>query len=278
MRSRTALAVVALGLVLTGCTGDSTPTEMPSESPSETPSETPTSSEPPPPPPKAGACYDLSVEDARAASTEAEPVPCRRDHTARTAFVGRTAQLAGPDADPADPQVSQQVSEDCQQRVRSFLGGDPVTQNLSRFVAIGFLPTAEERDAGAQWYRCDVIAFGDGEKLLRLPFQRRLAGVLDQDGALDAFGTCGTAAPGAKDFQRVACLLPHSWRALTTIRVGDGKRYPGADEVRQSGDSACADYVEGQAGFTTEIQYGWEWPTQPQWEAGQRYGFCWAPS
>ena len=48
--------------------------------------------------------------------------------------------------------------------------------------------------------------------------------------------------------------------------------------MRWSGDGDCADYVESRAGFTTEIRYGWEWPTKAQWEAGQRYGFCWAPA
>ena len=69
-----------------------------------------------------------------------------------------------------------------------------------------------------------------------------------------------------------------TWRALTTLRIADAARYPGVAKVRSSGDGACADYVESQAGFTTEIDYGWEWPTEAQWEAGQRYGFCWAPA
>jgi hypothetical protein len=26
------------------------------------------------------------------------------------------------------------------------------------------------------------------------------------------------------------------------------------------------------------VTYGWEYPTPAQWRAGQRYGYCWAPS
>jgi hypothetical protein len=271
-----ALCALVGALALAGCSGDE-----PAEEPAGSPSESQTSEEPPPPPPpapEAGACYRLSVDDAEAASTDAEPVDCRQQHTARTAFVGTVTRLAGADATPDDPAVAQQLSDDCRQRGLAFLGGDPVTQNLSRFVTVGFVPPAADIDAGADWYRCDVVAFGSGEKLLPLPFDRRLAGILDQDDALDTFGTCGTAAPGAGDFERVACSLPHTWRALTTIRIADSDRYPGAAEARQSGDEECADYVEEQAGFTTEIEYGWEWPTQAQWDAGQRFGFCWAPA
>jgi hypothetical protein len=271
------VAWLLAALLLTGCSAGDDAGDEPSEEPSETPGETATA-EPPPPPPEAGACYRLSVEDAKAASTDAEPVPCRRDHTARTAFVGKVSRLADGDATPEDPQVARRLSEDCRQRGLTFLGGDPVTQNLSRFVTVGFVPTAAEIEAGAEWYRCDVVAFGDGERLLPLPFERRLAGILDQADALDTFGTCGTAEPGSADFERVACALPHSWRALTTIRIADGARYPGAGAARRSGDEDCADYVEDQAGATTEIQYGWEWPTRAQWQAGQRFGFCWAPA
>jgi hypothetical protein len=276
-RPGTTLALLALvgAVALAGCSSDE-PADEP-DAPTETPSEAETS-EAPPPPPKAGACYRLSVDDAQAASTNAEPVPCRQDHTARTAFVGKVSRLAGGNATPDDPAVARKLSDDCRQRGLTFLGGDPVTQNLSRFVTVGFVPTASEIDAGAEWYRCDVVAFGNGERLLQLPFERRLAGILDQGDALDTFGTCGTAAPGTDDFERVACSLPHSWRALTTIRVADSDRYPGAAEVRRSGDEECADQVEDQAGPTTEIQYGWEWPTRAQWDAGQRFGFCWAPA
>lgn len=277
VRLGTAAAPLALvaALALAGCSADEP--DAPAEEPSQTPSETATSEAPPPPRPKAGACYRLSVSDAESASTDAEPVPCRRQHTARTAFVGKVARLADGQVTPDDPAVVNRLSADCRRRGSSFLGGDAVTQNLSRFVTVGFVPTPDEIDAGADWYRCDVVAFGSGEKLLPLPFERRLAGILDQADALDTFGTCGTAAPGDGDFERVACSLPHSWRALTTIRLSDGDRYPGTAEVRESGDEECADYVEDQAGFTTEIEYGWEWPTKVQWEAGQRYGFCWAP-
>ncbi|QIK65837.1 hypothetical protein G7072_05380 [Nocardioides sp. HDW12B] len=271
---RLSLVTLLAAVVLTGCSSEA-PDPAPAESPSaeESSSSAPT---PPPPPPKAGACYDLTVAAADDASSDADPVPCTKDHTARTVHVGRLAALGAGDS-VTDPRVGRRLATECPRRVDAFLGGDPVTRNLSRFVAIWFVPTDAEAEAGAAWYRCDVVAFGRDDAFAALP-QQRLEGVLAADGALDTFGTCGTSAPGSPGFERVICSLPHTWRALTTLRIADSARYPGVAKVRSSGDGACADYVESQAGFTTEIDYGWEWPTEAQWETGQRYGFCWAPA
>ena len=46
-------------------------------------------------------------------------------------------------------------------------------------------------------------------------------------GALATYGLCGTAAPGAPGFQRVICGQRHSWRAIDTIGLSGGARYPG---------------------------------------------------
>ena len=267
-------------LVLSSCSSsEETPSATPSESTAESPSQESSTPPPPPPPaPKPGACYDLTVAAADNLSSDVEPVSCSRAHTARTVHVGKLPALADdPQIAVDDPRVGRLLAQECPRRVDAFLGGDPVTRNLSRFVAIWFVPSVADAEAGASWFRCDVVAFGADDAFARLP-QQRLEGVLATEAALDTFGTCGTAAPGAPGFRRVICSLPHSWRAVTTLRIADSPRYPGVAKVRASGDSACADYVESQAGFTTEIDYGWEWPTEAQWDAGQRYGFCWAPA
>lgn len=275
---RLSLVTLVAAVVLAGCSSE-TPDAAPAESPSDAASSSSAPPPPPPPPPKAGACYDLTVAAADDASSDAEPVPCTKAHTARTVHVGRLAALGAgePVTDVTDPRVGRRLATECPRRVDAFLGGDPVTRNLSRFVAIWFVPSETEAEAGAAWYRCDVVAFGRDDALATLP-QQRLEGVLASDTALDSFGTCGTSAPGSQGFERVICSLPHTWQALTTIRIADSARYPGVAKVRSSGDGACADYVESRAGYITEIDYGWEWPTEAQWESGQRYGFCWAPA
>ncbi|HET6561374.1 MAG TPA: septum formation family protein [Marmoricola sp.] len=270
-----ASSVLAALLVLTGCTGDDDPDRPePTTTASPTPSETPE----PPPRPRADACYRLTLEEATAPTSDAEPVPCRRRHTTQTIHVGRLTNLVDGDRVVVDStRIQRQLARTCPSRFRSFLGGTPQAQHLSRFQVVWFSPTLEEHDAGADWFRCDLVAFGKGDDLL--PLSRRLPrGVLDRPGALDTYGLCGTARPGSRRFTRVACTLDHSWVAVGTIPIKGGDRYPGVRRVRAAGDEACAERVRSEAGFPLQFSYGWEWPTKQQWAAGQRFGFCWAPA
>ena len=139
---------------------------------------------------------------------------------------------------------------------------------------VWFSPTLEEADAGARWYRCDLVAFGKGEELARQEGSVP-RGVLS-NGGLARFGLCGTAAPGSDGFERVLCSLPHTWRAIATIELAGGEDYPGEAAVRSGGDSECQDLVRELEDFALTFTYGWEWPTKAQWRAGQRHGFCWA--
>ncbi len=274
--TRGAAALVAL-VVLAGCTGGE-PDAAPSPGPTDTaaPSATP---EPPPPAPKTGACYRLELQDATAPTSDAAPVPCRRRHTARTIHVGKVSNLGdgGRRVEVDSARVQQQLARTCRARFATYVGGTLEARRLSRLQVVWFSPTLEEHDAGADWFRCDVLGFGRGDELLPLP-RRPLRGVLDRPAGLTTYGLCGTARPGSRGFTRVACGLDHSWVAVGTLPIRGGERYPGVRRVRAAGDEACADLVRERAGLPLEFSYGWEWPTRRQWAAGQRYGFCWAPA
>jgi hypothetical protein len=160
--------------------------------------------------------------------------------------------------------------------MRQFVGGDQGDLRRSRLQVVWFAPTAREIADGARWMRCDVLALGHADDLMKLP-PIQMRGVLDRATGAETFGLCGTAAPGARGFERVACGLPHSWAAISTIPISQAKRYPGVDQVRAAGDEACKNQVNAR---TAELKfaYGWEWPTPTQWKAGQHFGYCWAPA
>lgn len=269
-----ALAALLLLLGLTACTGSDEPSSTP------TPSATPSSTAPPPratpaPVPSPKSCYALSYDAAIAPTTSASPVPCSRKHTSVTYAVGRLDTLVDGHLLAVDSdRVQQQVASECPARFGPFIGGSVEDRRLSMLRPVWFTPSVEESDAGASWFRCDVVALAaDGELA---PLSGPMAGVLSTSAGQDRYGMCGTASPGTADFSRVVCSAPHSWRAIAVVPLGDGA-YPGKEQVRAAGQSPCQDAGAAVAPDTLDYQWGYEWPTAEQWEAGQTFGRCWAP-
>jgi hypothetical protein len=281
---RAAAAAVAM-LVLVSCTSSpSDKSGAPSSSPSSTSSapdaqERRTTEEvEPPTPPQEGECHRLTFGQLTRASDDSPPVPCTGTHNAVTIHVGELDTIVDGRSTAADSEkVLNQVSTTCPRRHRSYVGGNRSTRALSRFHVVWFTPTLDQFDAGATWFRCDLVAFAGHDSLAPLPRPGRLAGVLDDADALDDYGLCGTADPGAAGFERVICSRRHSWRATSIIRLDGGAKYPGARAVRNAGDETCRDRVRRISKSSLRFRYGWEWPTRDQWRRGQRYGYCWAP-
>ena len=268
-RRTTALVVgvVAALLTVAGCSSDDAPAEKTTPSPSA-------SAAPPAAPPR-HACYDLSFNEATAATSTADPVPCKAQHTAATIRVGTIRPVVDGHLQAVDSDaVQQQIATRCRARLASYLGGDEESRRLSRLTVVWFSPSLAQSDRGALWFRCDLVALAGHDELAPLP--RRARGLLDADGALDRFGTCGTSSPAASRFERVICSAPHSWRARAAIDLPNGSKYlgkaPGA-----AADATCRDIEARLASDILTLKWSFEWPTQAQWEAGQRYGYCWTP-
>jgi hypothetical protein len=292
--TRTLVLLVGVLLLAVGCSGpsrtqsraDASPT-LRSASPttagpttgtaSPTPASSPTHATAPPAPPRS-ACYRLSTAALTRPTSSERPVSCRSRHTARTVYVGTLDTTVDGHAVAVDSAtVQRQLARTCPRELRSYVGGDRRRLALSRLNVVWYSPTLAQSDAGADWFRCDLVAFARGDSLLPLPEHGTLRGVLQRSSALDTYGLCGTAAPGAGGFERVICGRAHSWRAVDVIDLAGGAAYPGRDEVRQAGDSRCKDEVRARAQDPLKFQYGWEWPTRAQWGRGQHFGYCWAP-
>lgn len=268
---RAASLLALLVLLAGGCSSG----EEPESAAQPRPSPTVTSAPPPAPLPQVGSCHVLSLSEATDPVDTGGPVPCRRPHTSFTIKVGELSPVADGHLLAVDsPTVRAQIAEACPDSPKAYLGGDRTSQRLSRFEVVWFSPSLEQADAGANWYRCDVVAVRSEGKLLPLP--ARVKGVLDQEGALDRFGTCGTAAPDRRDFARVVCSQRHSWRAVDVVELPRAARYL-AKDVAATGDSACKDVAVERANGELKHTWSFEWPTRAQWATGQRYGYCWVP-
>lgn len=288
-RFRSVLAASVAVLLLAGCTSGGEPDDgggaaprSPASSASSAGAGEASSTEPveatPPPAPEAAGCYRYTFRELGRASNDAEPVACSGRHDAQTIFVGRLDLVVdghrlAVDAD----RVRAQMARTCPRRMAEHLGGTAEDRNLSRFAVVWFAPTLAQAEQGADWFRCDLVAIAGQDRLLPLPPRPRVEGVLDRDGALTTYGLCGTAEPGTPRFDRVICDQRHSWRAIATIALSGGERYPGTARVRRSGDDSCRERASAEAEDPLSFEYGWEWPTKQQWERGQHYGFCWAP-
>jgi hypothetical protein len=278
MTRRLAPLALAGALLLAGCSGSDEP-EAPrpsaSSSAASPDSGTPTPAAAPKPP-RDRACYQLDYTEAVAPTVEVASTPCDRPHTSMTFAVGPLDAVVDGHLLAVDSErVRGQVARTCPERFTAFVGGTAEDQRLSMLRPVWFTPTVEESDAGASWYRCDVVALAADEKLA--PLTGRLQGVLGRADGRNRYAMCGTAAPGTPGFERVICSADHAWRAVATVPF-DQARYPGVAKVRAAGDEPCKDAGAGAADGALDYKWGYEWPTAEQWQAGQHYGLCWAPS
>ena len=277
---RIAAALLAAAL-LTACSSGDDPGAGPTSAPTgassaaASPSATPTPAVAAPPPGDR-ACYDYGYSAAVAPVAHGEPVPCDRDHTAITFAVGDLdtvvdGHLVSVDSD----RVQAQVAEACPEAFARFVGGSVEARRLTMLRPVWFTPSLRQSDGGANWYRCDAIAIAADEQLA--PLVGRLQGVLARPLAAERYAMCGTAEPGTAAFRRVICSGDHAWVALSTVDI-PGRAYPGVVRVRAAGQQPCQDAASAAADDPLNYRWGYEWPTEQQWQAGQHYGICWAPA
>jgi hypothetical protein len=258
-------AVLLPAALLAGCSDDD---------PAADPSASPTTAAPAAAP-AVGACYRLTVDDALQPTNADAPVPCTGRHTSETVYVGTLdptfdGHLLALDA----ARVQREVARRCRARVDAHVGGGTETQRLSRVQAVWFSPSLRDADRGATWFRCDVVIGAGSDRFAPLP--RRTRRLLARPGALDRWGTCGTAAPSAAGFERVLCSARHTWRARATVTLPAATRYL-SKKAGALADTRCRDVAVRMDPTSSTFRWSFEWPTTAQWKAGQRYGLCWIP-
>ena len=258
------LAAAAL-LVLTGCAAaDEDPRNESPEQDQEVALEDP---------PQVGECRVLEPADIAEDSNEAEPVDCSGPHNAETYRVGTFAgDLA--DADPDDAELGSAVYEDCAKEYMRFTGADESLALRSVLSWAWFRPSDEQWEAGARWYRCDVVGGTDrSAALVELPRTAKgiLLGIPGDRWMACVNGASVSAVPP------VPCTEPHTWRAVTTIVVGEDKDpYPGDRLVEVLSRDYCSDSVGAWMNYPIDYEYAYTWFHKAEWETGNRRSVCWA--
>jgi hypothetical protein len=272
--SRIAALLLLTALGVTGCSGGDAPKADPTPSAAPTTPAPPTAA-PPPPRPKRLECRRLSFDEALAPTDSDRIVSCKAPHTGQTYAVGQLRTVVAGHLVAVDSaRVQDQVAKACPRKLAPFLGTTDDVLRLTMLRAVWFTPSLEQSDAGASWYRCDVVAVGGDDRLARV--RGSLERALADPAGVDAYAMCGTAAPDDPAFRRVLCREDHTWRAIRAVDL-PGKDYPGEKRVRAAGQEPCEDAGREVAEDALDFEWGYEWPTADQWAAGQTYGRCWAP-
>ena len=223
--------------------------------------------------PRLGACRMLTPDDIRQTSNDTAPVGCDAEHTAETFAVGDFPDdLAGDAID--DPALGSHVFDQCEKEFRRFLGGDESQVMRSTVTWAWFRPSQDAWDAGARWWRCDVVGGGEeSTSLVSLP--RTAEGILLGEPE-DRWVVC-VDGPTVADSVKIPCSEEHTWRAVTTIVLGEeDEDYPGDRVVAVRTRDFCSDSVGAWLNYPVDYEYGFTFFHEAEWEAGNRRSICWA--
>ncbi len=223
--------------------------------------------------PEVGQCRVLTPDDVAAPSNDSEVVDCVEDHTAQTFAAGDLpARFA--DADHDDRDLARWAYEACASGFREHLGADDSLAMRTVLDWAWFRPSEAAWDDGARWYRCDVVGGSEqSPELVMLP--RSTEGLL-LGKPKDRWMVCADG-PTVTDSVKVPCTQEHSWRAVTTIVLGEADDdYPGdrVSEVRTR--DFCSDSVGAWLNYPVTYDFGYTWFHEAEWEAGNRRSVCWA--
>lgn len=223
--------------------------------------------------PENGVCRKLTPKEVGQASNASKTVDCDDEHTAETFAVG-TLPAEYDDVDYEDEDLGVFAYRTCAEEFETFLGADESLVMRTVVSWAWFRPSEKAWDKGARWYRCDVVGGGDQSKeYIELPPTARglLLGRPEDRWLVCADGPTVTGAV------KIPCSEKHTWRAVTTIKVGlDTEPYPGDRLVEVKTDDYCSKSVGAWLNYPLDYDYAYTWFHEAEWEAGNRRSICWA--
>ena len=223
--------------------------------------------------PDLDACRMLSPDDVSHPSNSTDPVSCDQPHTAQTYAVGSLpATFAHASYD--DVGVRAYAYQTCSRRFITFTGADESLAMRSILSWAWFRPSRAAWDAGARWYRCDVIGGGDQTRAY-VDLPARTKGLL-LGRPKDEWMVCAQGATVSGSV-KVPCTEKHDWRAVTTIVLGSsGDTYPGDRAVQARTRDFCSKSVGAWLDYPVDYDFGYSWFHVAEWNAGNRRSVCWA--
>jgi hypothetical protein len=223
--------------------------------------------------PDVGACRLLTASDVSQPSNDTAPVGCDQRHTAQTFAVGSLpSRFAHASYDAAD--LATFAYQTCSQRFIDFTGADESLAMRTILSWAWFRPSKSAWEAGARWYRCDVVGGGEQARSY-VPLPLSAKGLL-LGRPKDQWMVCAQGATVSGSV-KVPCADKHDWRAVTTIVLGTAKDdYPGDRVVQLRTRDFCSQSVGAWLDYPVDYDFGYSWFHEAEWNAGNRRSVCWA--
>jgi hypothetical protein len=223
--------------------------------------------------PDVGACRMLAPSDVTQTSNATRTVPCSAPHTAETFAVGALpARFARAPYDDTD--LAAYAYRTCSRGFIRFTGADQSLAMRTILSWAWFRPSQKAWDAGARWYRCDVIGGGDQTRTY-VDLPKRTKGLL-LGRPKDRWMVCAQGATVSGSV-KIPCSDKHDWRAVTTIVLGAaGDAYPGDTVVQARTRDFCSKSVGAFLDYPVDYDFGYSWFHSAEWQAGNRRSVCWA--
>jgi len=225
------------------------------------------------PSPPDRACYQVAANVLPSVAALPTPVGCTVPHNLETIHVGT---FAGPDAGrdsppPAGDPSLRRAYEVCAGSAGAFLGDDWRTGRIGLTVVV---PVLAEWDAGARWYRCDLVESGDAGVVSRTAsLQGTLAG--SRPAALTCFAVAQQDNV-VDSMRQVDCGIPHDAEFAGVYDPPDGGYPDDANQRRSMRNAGCRGVVASFVGVpndgNVQSRTGWIFAEvgRGSWEQGNR--------
>ncbi|MBF4163401.1 septum formation family protein [Nocardioides acrostichi] len=258
-----AAAAFAVLLVVAGCSTDDAESDDPSERTSRAAVEAA---------PEVGSCRDLDADAVAQPSNDSASIDCAEQHTAETIAVEAFPALFD-DAAYDDARLGEHVFPVCSKAFQKHLRADDSAVMRTVLSWAWFRPDEQAWDDGARWFRCDLIG-GNDALTDYLPLPEKTKKLLEGRPP-DEWMVCADGK--SMSSTKVVCSQPHTWRAVTTIKVGEEKDpYPGDRIVEVTSRDYCSDSVGAWLGYPDSYDFGYTYFKQSEWDVGVRRSVCWA--
>jgi hypothetical protein len=226
--------------------------------------------------PESGVCHKSML--VTASLSDYAPLKCEEDHMLETAFVGEFTGEAGKRQTPPPEGVAMRGAyEQCVGKAKEFLGDDYRTGRVEMRV---IKPNVSAWDAGARWFRCDLMEFYDDSRAGKSR-SGSLRGALAKQGALRlGCVTITEKNDEIQPFKPAACDKPHNGE-FAGLYLAKDVPYPKNDEqgwdvLGRGCYGVIASYtgLKDDASLPRRINFIYTSPRESDWQLGDRAVTC----